>query len=288
MIKPKTSRSKSKSASSPVVASPPPPASLAAPYTRFASLAEQLPAEQVVPCRLDVNLIFANVQAGLAAVLPHTTRLTSELPMLHVEQFPELEELAGALLHAAAQTAVSAAPIKREQLDKMLARLHELREPMLLCAEALALLNLIPKRRVEQIRSGKGAFDAAQDGVALADLFGEFAAVLHHKHPFTDTQFTEIAELGHTLMRVIVPDGARVAPSPQAIAAAATRDRLYTLLLIRHTDLRRAGFYLFADDVDQKVPVLGARRSRGKSDPAASEPVPAPAAPGVDPAAAAR
>lgn len=253
----------------------PPPLSLAASFARFLPAAQQLAVERIEPCRFDVNLVFANVQTGLASVLPHLTRIETELPALNAAQFAELSELAGALLYASAQTMASAAPIKREQMNTMLARLHTLREPMLLGAEMYALLGLIPMQRVEQIRSGKGAFDAAQDGVALADLYGEFASVLTNKHPFTAAHFTEIAELGHALMRAITPDGARTAPSPALVAATEARDRLFTLLQDRYDELRRVGAYLFGEERDQKVPTLGARKGRSRAEAAPAAPVPA-------------
>lgn len=263
--------------------SPAPEASsLAAAYARFLPEAQQLTVEQVVPCRQDVNLAFANVQTGLAAVLPHLERLRDELPRLQVDRFDQLGELAGALLYAAAQASVGTAAMKRDEMDEHFARLYALREPMLLCAEALALLGLLPRARVEHIRSGRGAFDAAQDGTALADLYAEFAPALRNKHPFTNAQFAEIAELGHKLLRSITPAGAR--PRATAQAATAARDRLYSLLLLRHAELRRAGFYLFGEALDEKVPTLSARKGRTKADPTASEPPsPLPAHPAPPP-----
>lgn len=259
--------------------------SLAAAFARFLPAAQKLPVERVVPCRHDVNLIFANVRAGVAAVMPHLARLKGELPALQVGQFTELEFMAGALLHATAQVATGLVTLSRQELDQKLGRLHELRAPMLLCAEVLAMLGLLPRQRVEQIRSGKGAFDAAQDGVALADLYTEYAAALHQKHPFTREQLTEIAGLGHELLQAIRPDGARATASPAAAAATEARDRLYSLLLMRYTDLRRAGFYLYGEEVDDKVPLLGSRK--GRSAAALEEPAdpPPPAAPAPLPAA---
>ena len=229
-------------------------------------------------------LLFVAANA-VAAVLPHLARLKTELPALQVGRFTELELLAGALLHATAQVATGVSALSRQELDQKLGRLHELRAPMLLCAEMLAMLGLLPRQRVEQIRSGKGAFDAAQDGVALADLYAEYAAALHQKQPFTKEQLTEIAGLGHELLQAIRPDGARATASPAAAAASEARDRLYSLLLERYTDLRRAGFYLYGEEVDDKVPLLGSRKGRGAAvseepaDPPAPAPAPLPEAP---------
>lgn len=285
MSKPKPKSSPTKPSTKTPPTPPTPPPSLAAAYNLMLPAAMQLPPERVLPCRADVNLIYANVQKGLGAVLPQLGRLRVETPKLEVNRFPQLEDLAGALLYAAAQTAASAAPMKRELLDQKLTRLYTLREPMLLCAEVFALLGMLPKQRVEQIRSGSGPFDAAQDGVALADLFAEFASVVKDKHPFTQEQFTEIAELGHAILRSVTPDGARVALSPELVKATEARDRLYSLLMERYDELQRAGYYLFGSKADEKVPALGSRKGRSRSDAKSTEPTPPTPTPDPAPAA---
>ena len=136
------------------------------------------------------------------------------------------------------------------------------------------LAGLVPEPRVAQIRSGKGLFDAAQDGVALSDLYAEYRSQIAGKHPFADAQLSRIAELGHALMKLITPEGARTGSSEAAAQAMELRDRIFSLLAIRHAELRKAGFYLFGEEVESRVPSLGARQ--GKSRPQPAEPPPAP------------
>jgi hypothetical protein len=257
------------------VAAPP---SLKKSYEAFVTAANLLPKEQVVPLKLDVNVVFANVQQGVLSVQPFLTRLRSELPKLPLEDLTQLPELSEALLYAHSEAVRHSQPAKRAEMEASLTELQSLREKLLLQAEVFALVGLIPEARVAQIRAGKGLFDAAQDGVALADLYGAYRSQIAGKHPFTEAQVARTAELGHALMKLVTPDGARTTVAVAAQKAQDERDRIFSLLLLRHGELRKAGFYLFGEAVDEKVPTLGARQSR-RRDPGEPEPAPAPLLP---------
>lgn len=241
-------------------------------FTRYLPEAQALPKERVVPLRIDVAFLVKNVQLGLEAVQPFLTRLRAELPKLPVSDFAQLLPLAEAVLYASERAAQLSQPVRRVEIDAKLKELAVLREAMLLVAEGLAVHGLLQKRAVEQIRSGKGQYDLAMDGRALCDLYTEHKATLAGKHPFTEAEIKRIGELGQELMRVITPDGARLATQDEAVKAAEDRDRLYSLLCERHADLRKAGFYLFGEEVDQKVPTLGARAGRKRTEATPEEP----------------
>lgn len=257
----------------PAPAEPPAP-SLRKHFETFLPAALALPKERVSPLKFDVNLVYANVKAGCAEVLPQKSRLATELPKLDLPALCSLPELAEALLYAHAESQQKALPQKRAEMEASLQELLKLREMLLLQAEVLALVGLLPEPRVAQIRSGKGLFDAAQDGVALADLYGEYRAQLVGKHPFADAQIARAAELGHALMKIITPDGARPSQSEASVQAMELRDRIYSLLSLRHAELRKAGFYLFGEEVEARVPSLGARQGKPKAKP--PEPTPPP------------
>ena len=275
MTKKPTSKSLSPKTPHPTTSAASPP-SLKNSFDAFLAEANLLPKEKVVPLKVDVNLVFANVQQGILSVQPQMTRLRSELPMLNVDGLMKLPMLAEALLYAHGEAIRHSQPVKRAEMEAKLVELQSLRESMLLQAEVFALVGLVPEARVAQIRAGKGLFDAAQDGVALADLYGAYRGQIAGKHPFSDAQIARVAELGHALMKVITPEGARASVSSAAVKAMDERDRIYSLLLLRHGELRRAGYYLFGDEIDEKVPTLGARAGKRREPEA---PLPTPAAP---------
>ena len=75
-------------------------------------------------------------------------------------------------------------------------------------------LGLIPAKQVQDIRSGKGALDAAHDGVSLGKLYQTHAATLAGKHPFSSQQLDEIITLGERLTRQVTPEHARATDAP--------------------------------------------------------------------------
>jgi hypothetical protein len=238
-------------------------------YDHFLPAAKLLADADVVPCRGDLPLALHNVQLGVDHVLPNEARIKKELPAIDLDTLRGLPNLAAGLLYAADR--VSRPPSKADISQKLL-RLRKLREPMLLIAEGLAEWGILPAERVAAIRAGKGAIDAARDGIALEALYREFEPLLRNKHPFGESDLKEVAELGNQLVRSITPDGGRhrlEAPSEET----GVRDRLYTLLVRRHSELRKVGHYLYGDAMGEHVPPLSARIARPKAGP---EPVPAP------------
>lgn len=144
-------------------------------YDHFLSDAKKLADGAVLPCRGDLPLALHNVQLGVEQVLPHSDRIKAELPALDLKALGSLPNLAAGLLYAADRVA---APASNAEVSDKLSRLRTLREPMLLIAEGLAEHGLLPVERVRAIRAGKGAIDAARDGIALEALYREHAAAL--------------------------------------------------------------------------------------------------------------
>ncbi len=67
--------------------------------------------------------------------------------------------------------------------------------------------------------------------------------------------------LAHALAQsyLLRPKGARRKKNAGAVSAAELRDRLWTLLVKGHRDVRRAGFWLWADELATHVPPLQSR-----------------------------
>jgi hypothetical protein len=245
--------------------SPEPPTELDLPeaYKLFAPRVSELSKQAIQVCRADLRLVYANIRTGVAAIAPHTATLTMELPALPVKQILDLPNLAGALLYASQRCEEATA--SKGEIQACLKKVRKLREPMLMVAEALAMLGHVSSERVARIRAGTGAYDAALDAVALAELYKELDGSLHSKHPFTEEQITQAAELGTWLVRHITPTGARALPNPAADEAHHIRDGLWTLLVRDFPLVRKAGFYLFGEDVNTYVPLLMSRELRSSS-----------------------
>ncbi len=224
-------------------------------YEAFLPLARDLAASEVVPMRANLALALQNVQVGVSAVMAEQARL-EKLPETRSSELAELPRLVLATLFADTQIERTA---PASELQSLLARGSALRSLLLKTAESLAAAGLLPAAAVAKIHAGKGKLDSARDCVELAALFGKNAAALRGKSPVTAAQIKEAAEVGTQLLTLLKPSRAR-RTKPGASAATSDRDRLWTLVLARHDALWRAGAYLFGRDVDEKVPLLQARR----------------------------
>lgn len=219
------------------------------------------------------KLVAYNANLGVAAMEPERARLAKELPLYDFAEAQTLPALAQAVVFAAMQ--VDRHAPSEKTLSAMLKEATGLRANLLAGATALVAAGLVPAREVKLIRAGRGAGDMADDCVALAALFRKYGAAIRGKTAVTAAEVRRAAELGTELQGLLrvpkakTPKGAK-APTV-ADEAAALRDRLWTLLALRHDRLRRAAAWLFGfERLDEKVPPLGAHRATpAKKKPAA-------------------
>ncbi|XYH95640.1 hypothetical protein ACMHYB_48875 [Sorangium sp. So ce1128] len=226
-------------------------------YKRFAPEALALPDREVELCRADVRIAFANVKQGVEAACADPARVRKALPELPLDDVLALPDLGRALVFAS--TRVTARPASSREIEAKLKIVAELREPMLSLAETLARRGLLPRDVVAEIRAGSGKYDMASDGMALAHLYEEHADALRGKHPFTREEFDQLREASEWLLDNLTPDGARRPATKQRGEAEAMRDRLWTLLVRRHADLRKIGYYFHGDAFEDVTPKLQSR-----------------------------
>ncbi|KYF68388.1 hypothetical protein [Sorangium cellulosum] len=238
-------------------------------YKRFAPLAAELPEREVEVCRADVRIAFANVKRGVQAACADPARIRRALPELPLDDVLALPDLGRALVFAA--TRVTAKPASSGEIEAKLKVVTELREPMLTLAETLAKRGLLPKDVVAEIRAGSGKYDLASDGMALAHLYEEHADALRGKHPFTREEFEQLREASEWLLDTLTPEGARRPATRQRGEAEKMRDRLWTLLVRRHADLRKIAYYFHGDAFEDVTPKLMSRVSSAAAKDASEE-----------------
>ncbi|WP_437775099.1 hypothetical protein [Sorangium sp. So ce1097] len=197
------------------------------------------------------------MKQGVAAACADPARVRRALPELPLDDVLALPDLCRALVFAS--TRVTARPASSREVEAKLKVVAELREPMLSLAETLARRGLLPRDVVAEIRAGSGKYDMASDGMALAHLYDEHADALRGKHPFTREELDQLREASEWLLDNLTPDGARRPAAKQRGEAEAMRDRLWTLLVRRHADLRKIGYYLDGDAFEDVTPKLQSR-----------------------------
>ncbi|APR88075.1 hypothetical protein A7982_13424 [Minicystis rosea] len=253
MAKPKSSSKKQSSSTHEVVGSQ-------KAYDDFLPAAQAIDASDVRPFRADASLAYHNVERGLDAVAGHIDRIKSELPKVSVSKLQQLSDIALAVMFASAQVdrgSDGATP-------GLLKRARELRDPLIKSADALAASGVIPARAVEKIHAGRGSIDLAQDCVDLAALFTKHAKEVKGKTAVNAAQIKEAAAVGTDLLKRLKRRGTKTKAQPGVTDAIDARDRLWTLLVLRHGELRRVGMWIWADDVDAHVPPLQSRAVASK------------------------
>jgi hypothetical protein len=229
-------------------------------YARFLPLAEAVPAVEVKELGVDALAAYHNVEAGVRAVLQVRGALDARIREIDWGAIEDLKALARAVCFAASQVE---APLPVVGLADKLAEARRLRGVLLKKAEMLATTGHLPAAAVEKIRQGHGFIDTANDCIALAALFRRYRAKLADTQAVTPVELGRAAELGSELAAALALDPRLVKKSDETTPpsrATDTRDRLWTLLLRGHRELRRLGAFHWIDDVDRHVPPLEARR----------------------------
>jgi hypothetical protein len=239
-------------------------------FERFLPDAEALGADAVQPFRADAMLAYHNVDRGLDAIAPFIDQIKQELPTIHVQQLAELSDLALAVIFAASQIDRSSDGSTAETL----AEARTLRTLLLASADALAAAGLLPARAVRKIHEGSGPLDAAQDCVDLAALFSKHSKDIKGKSAVSSSQVTKAAKVGTELLKRLKKKGAKAKKDPDVALAVGRRDRLWTMLVERHKELRRVGMWLWLDEVDAHVPKIQSRLVSAKKKKKPEEPAP--------------
>lgn len=249
-------------------------------FEHFEPLARAVPQDDLEPCRLDVEIVRANVNRGIEAIRPELAVVRQKLPEHSIPDMLETHELSLALLFAAGKVIKSGGA---GGIDERLATLRPMREAGVRQLEVFSILGLLPKEVPAAIRRGKGSLDAARDAQAIVGVFHDHKAAFEGKHPFTAEQLHKLGEDGDWLVAALKPTKAKTAPVERD-PAAILRDQFFALLSQRHDALREAGVVVFGlKNLDDHIPPLGARTATPRTASAttkrgAATPAPAPAA----------
>ena len=216
----------------------------------------------VVPFRADASLAYYNASLGATEVLTLRAQVAKELPSADLAQVESHADLALAVVFAA--EAVDRDAPSSGTSRRLLAEAFPLRAALLINAEGLATMGLLPVREVARIRAGFGAIDHVNDLLALTALFQANFSEVKGKSPVTEEHLTKAADLGKRLLAVLKPAAAKDrTPASDAVKAAVdARDRLWTVLVQRHERLRRIACWLWgSEELDARVPSLQSRAS---------------------------
>jgi hypothetical protein len=244
----------------PINPEPPPIVGSQKAYEDFLPDALAIAESDIRPFRADASIAYHNIVAGVDAITPLLDRIQIELPKVDVAAFKQLPDIALGVIYAVGQVDRSsdgstAAMVEKGRVSRTL---------LLRSAEALVAAGILPAHSIDRIREGSGPIDMAQDNIDLAAVFTKHDSAIAGKTPVTAAQVVEAATIGTELLKRLKPKGTK--SKDAAMDEVEIRDRLWTLLTLRHRELRRVGFWFWMDDVDDHVPALQSRtNSRKKS-----------------------
>lgn len=243
---------------------------------------EALQPSDIVPINTDVPAAVSIALGALGHLRLLRAQIVEELPKHPVHYLDDLEQIALAAWFAHLRTLST--DDRPGIVDTLLAEATPLRKSLLIAADALADRGLVSQTTVDQIRSGQGHLDMANDLVALAALFYEAWPRVQGKTAVTMEDIDRAARLGPQLMAAI---GLRDNSVPvESDEAALTRVRAFSLLVKAYKECCAASRYLrrHEEDPDALTPSLFTRhtkaRKAGKEEPEepAADPVkPSPA-----------
>ena len=240
---------------------------LAKAFDNHIGAARALPADEILPFRLDVDLATVNIATGIQVVVAHAAELPVHLPKENLAHLMSLDELAAGVKYAAMR--VNLEVPEQSVIMTHLNRATEIRRQLLAVAKGLAANGLVPRDEVDAIIAGRGPLDRAIDCVSLADLFLKHEQAIAGKHPITAEQIAEASAVGSFLTTHLRPANA---PAPLATGPSPIvddRNRLATLLVRRHARLQVVAHYFYESDWEEHVPPLNSRgiKRKAKNEP---------------------
>lgn len=250
------------------------PIDIEARYNTHLPTAQALPADSILPTRLDPDLAIVNIDTAMLVVTERLNEIAQHFPKVNVNALKALPEIAFATKYAALR-AEQEVPAESQVMAK-LAEARDLRAKLMASAKTLAEMGLVPHAEVAAIQAGKGVRDRAEDCVALAALFRNHAATIAGKHAVTTETIDESAAVGSWLLAHLRPANAPHPPAMGPSAAVEIRNRFVTLLVHGHDKLQAIAHYFYPLDWEERVPALGSRRSTKKKTETPQEPVPTP------------
>jgi hypothetical protein len=248
----------------------------------FASLAAEIKAVtpgEISMINFDIPRVVSIVLGAAPEMLKFRAEIVDLLPRHPIEKLDKLKIYALGAWYA---HLVAMPPARGDdEFKELLAMAQPLRRSLLVAAEALADRGLLDATRVEEIRSGQGNLDTANDLVALAALFTTSRESIQGKTAVEEEELARASRIGTELI-VALGERDKIIKAARSSDAADTRARAATLLLGAYSACRQAVAYVRwglgdADDIAPSPFTGRGGRPRAESGPETS-PTIAPAA----------
>jgi hypothetical protein len=250
----------------------PPAALAAAAFTKIKPRLKKLEADELTQVNADIPAAVSLVLGALPSLRAMRDAIVEELPKHPIAMLDDLEDYALATWYA--DQLHETQGLDEAALKELSAEAGPLRESLLIAAEPLAHRGLLDAKRVAEIRAGRGKEDAANDLMALAELFSSSWDRVRSKTVVEEHEVRRAEEIGTKLLMSLAARESGSSTKP--VDSADRRVRAYTLLARAYSACRRAAAYIRWEqgDTDDLVPPLvrrGPGRKPGSTNKSAAE-----------------
>ena len=239
-------------------------------YDATLPAANALRADDLIAVNLDIGTTVSTTVAVAQSMLVHRDFI-AKLPDFDMTSIDGLETAGLALIVAQADYLSATSP--PDALAELGDRGGKLRRSFVMWVNALVDAEIVESSRFESIPSGGGFRDTALALTAFVRAFGasDWEEVKKNS-ALTDAMLVEAESISQ---RMLALSGQRELNPAKIAKAASIRQRIFTLVVRRYDDVRRAATYMrWRDrDVDEVVPSLYAKGPR-KNETQKSEPAP--------------
>ncbi|MBK9260028.1 MAG: hypothetical protein IPM54_09355 [Polyangiaceae bacterium] len=206
-----------------------------------------------VTINVDIPQAVSLALGALEGLAPLRAAIVEQLPKHSIATFDKLGTYALAAWYSHLLFLNETAP--KNTVKELTEEAAPLRANLLRDAEAAAGRGLVPSKTVEEIRSGQGNIDTANDLVALSALFSDNWKTLQGKTAATEKEVARAGELGALLLSAL---GAREQVGTVTLPSTERRVRAFTLFMRAYNETRRAVHYLrwHEGDADDLAPSL--------------------------------
>ena len=236
----------------------PPIALAAAAFAKIKPRLAKLKPEEVTAAPADILAAVSVVLGALPSLRALRDAIVEELPKHPIAHLDDLEDYALAAYYA--NVLHENQGLDEGALKQLQEEAASLRESLLIAAEPLAHRGLLDAKRLAEIKAGRGKEDAANDLMALSELYSAQWDRIKAKTPVEEPEVRRADEIGSKiLMSLVTKDTGKPADS------ADRRARAFTLLSRAYSACRRAAAYIRWEqgDADELVPPL-VRRGPGR------------------------
>ncbi|HLM72168.1 MAG TPA: hypothetical protein VK459_05745 [Polyangiaceae bacterium] len=236
----------------------PPIALAAAAFAKIKPRLAKLKPEEVTAAPADMLAPVSIVLGALPSLRALRDAIVEELPKHPIAHLDDLEDYAHAAWYA--DVLHENQGLDEGSLKQLQEEAAALRESLLIAAEPLAHRGMLDAKRLAEIKAGRGKEDAANDLMALSELYSAQWDRIKTKTPVEEPEIRRADEIGQKiLMSLMTKD------TGKPVDSADRRARAFTLLDRAYKACRRAAAYIRWEqgDVDELVPPL-VRRGPGR------------------------